>query len=77
MECKNEHFRHVLLYFFQNRMKASEAHKKLCTVYGEEALTERQCRHWFAKFRSGDFSLKDNQYSGRLIDADDDQIKHN
>ena len=75
MECKNEHFRHVLLFCFRKGMKASEAHKELRAVYGDEALKERQCQNWFAKFRSGDFSLKDNQRSGRPIDVDDDQIK--
>ncbi|XP_014473025.1 PREDICTED: histone-lysine N-methyltransferase SETMAR-like [Dinoponera quadriceps] len=44
-------------------------------VYGEEALKERQCRNWFDKFRSGDFLLKDEQRSGRPLQADDDQIK--
>ena len=26
--------------------------------YGEKSLTERQCQNWFARFRSGDFDLK-------------------
>ena len=30
-------------------------------VYGEEALKDRQYRSWFDKFRSGGFSLKDEQ----------------
>ena len=47
----------------------------LCDVYGEEALRDRQCRNWFVKFRSGDFSLKDEQRSGRPNEVDDDQIK--
>ena len=36
-----------------------------------EALKERQCQNCFARFRSGDFSLKD----GRPVAVDDDQIK--
>ena len=32
-------------------------------------------RNWFDKFRSGDFSLKDEQRSGRLNEVNDDQIK--
>ena len=42
---------------------------------GEEALKDRQCRNWFDKFRSGDFSLKDEQRSGRPNQVVDDQIK--
>lgn len=44
-------------------------------MYGEEALKERQCQNWFIKFRSGDFSLKDKQRSGRPNQVDDNQIK--
>lgn len=75
MEKQNEHFRHILLFYFRKGRNASQAHKKLCAVYGDEALKERQCQNWFAKFRSGDFSLKDEQRSGRPVEVDDDQIK--
>ena len=44
-------------------------------MYDEEALKDRQCRNWFDKFRSGDFSLKDEQRSTRSNEVDDDQIK--
>ena len=44
-------------------------------MYGEEALEDRQCRNWFDNFRSGDFSLKDEQPSGRPNEVDDHQIK--
>ena len=44
-------------------------------MYGEEALKDRQCRNWFDKFRFGDFTLKDEQRSGRPNEIDDDQIK--
>ncbi|GFX27074.1 histone-lysine N-methyltransferase SETMAR [Trichonephila clavipes] len=54
---------------------ASQAHKKLCAVYGDEALKERQCQNWFAKFRYGDFSLKDEKRSGLPVEVDDDLIK--
>ena len=41
-------------------------------MYGEKALKDRQCRISFDKFRSGDFSLKDEQRSGRPNEVDDD-----
>ena len=44
-------------------------------LYGDKALKERQCQNWFRKFRSGDFSLKDEPRSGRPNEVDDDQIK--
>ncbi|GFV61186.1 mariner Mos1 transposase [Trichonephila clavipes] len=47
----------------------------LCSVYGVEALKERQCQNCYAKFRSGDFSLKDEKRSVRPVEVDDDLIK--
>ena len=44
-------------------------------MYHKEASKNRQCRNWFDKFRSGDFSLKDEQRSGRPNQVDDDRIK--
>ena len=52
-----------------------QARKKLYDVYCENSLTERQCRNWFARFRSGDFDLKDALRSGRPTEVDDDKIK--
>nr|AAP51086.1 transposase [Forficula auricularia] len=75
MENQKEHFRHILLFYFRKGKNALQAHKKLCAVYGDEALKERQCQNWFAKFRSGDFSLKDEKRSGRPVEVDDDLIK--
>ncbi|EFN76812.1 Histone-lysine N-methyltransferase SETMAR, partial [Harpegnathos saltator] len=72
---QNEHFRHLLLFYFHKGKNASQAHKKLCAIYGDGALKEQQCQNWFAKFRSGDFSLKNEQRSGRPGEVDDDQIK--
>ena len=75
MECKNEQFRHILLLCFRKGKNAAQAAKKLRDVYGDEALKDRQCQNWYDKFRSGDFSLKDEQRSGRPKEVDDDQIK--
>ena len=52
-----------------------QARKKLYDVYGEKSLTERQCQNWFARFRSGNFDLKDAPRSGRPTEVDHDKIK--
>ena len=75
MENQKEQYRHILLFYFRKGKNASQAHKKLCAVYGDEALKERQCRNWFDKFRSGDFSLKDEKRSGCSVEVDDDLIE--
>ena len=71
MECKNDHFGHILLFYFRKGKNVAQAAKKL----RDEALKERQCQNWFEKFCSGDFSLKDEQRSGQPNEVDDDQIK--
>ena len=75
MENQKEHYRHILLFYFRKGKNASQAHKKLCAVYGDEALKERQCQNWFDKFCSGDFSFKDEKGSVRTVEVDDDLIK--
>ncbi|EFN76722.1 Histone-lysine N-methyltransferase SETMAR, partial [Harpegnathos saltator] len=64
-----------LLYYFRKGKNASLAHKKLCAAYGNEALKERQCQNWFARLRSGDFSLKNAQRSGRPVEVDETHPK--
>ena len=34
-------------------------------------MNERTCRRWFAKFRSGDFTLEDEDQTGRPVEFDD------
>ena len=75
MECKNEHIRHILLFYFRKGKNAAQTAKNLRDVYGEKTLKDRQCRNWFDKFRSGDFSLKDEQRLGRPNEVYDDQVK--
>ena len=59
MEIPDGHFRHILLYCVRKGKTAVQDRKKLCDVYGEKSLTEPQYQNWFARFRSGDFHLKD------------------
>ena len=40
MECKNDHFRHILLFYLHEGKNAAQAAKKLRDVYGEEALKD-------------------------------------
>ena len=52
-----------------------QARKKLYDFYGGKSLTERQCQNGFARFRSGDFHLKDAPRSGHPTEVNDDKIK--
>ena len=78
MEISDGHFHHMLFYYFRKGKKAAQARKKFYDFYdfyGEKSLTERQCQNWFARFRTGDFHLKDAPHSGRPTEVDDDKIK--
>ena len=64
-----------MLYYFKKDKNATEMQKKICTVYGEGAVTDRTCQKWFAKFHAGDFSLDDAPLSGRPVEVDSNQIE--
>jgi len=74
MENFEEHIRHILFYYFKKGKKAIEAREKLRRVYGRNVVKKRQCQNWFARFRDGDFSVKDAHRSDRLSKIDDESI---
>ncbi|UYV66246.1 hypothetical protein LAZ67_4000972 [Cordylochernes scorpioides] len=63
-EPKSAHLREVLLFAFNWKKSATEAHRMLEEVYGDHALSKSQCYRWFKKFQSGDFEL-DNEPRGK------------
>ena len=75
MEEKKQHFWHIMLYYFKKGKNTTEMQKRICTVYGEGAVTDRMCQKWFVKFCAGDFSLDDATRLGRSVEVDSDQIK--
>ena len=67
MEVPKNHLRHVMLYEFKKGNSAAETARNIHSVYGEECVNERTCRRWFAKFRGGDFTLKDEDRIGHVL----------
>jgi len=59
-EPNKRHLRELLIYFFNLKKSAAEAHRLLV-----EAYNERTCREWFQKFKNGDFDVEDKDRSGR------------
>ena len=49
--------------------------EKICTVYGEGAVTDQMCEKCFTKFQARHFLLDDAPWWGRLVEVDNDQIK--
>ena len=52
-----------------------QARRKLYIVYGKDCLTERQCQHWFSRFRSGKFIVRDPPHTGRPTTTGGNKIK--
>ncbi|GBP63814.1 Mariner Mos1 transposase [Eumeta japonica] len=64
-EPKKHHLRELLIYFFNLKKSAAEAHRLLVEAYNEAALSERTCREWFQKFKNGDFDVEDKDCNGK------------
>ena len=64
-----------MLYYFNKGKNATETQKKICVVYGEDAVTDWMCQKWFAKFHAGDFSLDNTPQLGRFVKVGSDQIQ--
>ena len=43
-------------------------------MYGEGAIAERTARDWYAKFKNGNFDLKDAPRSGRPVEFDEERL---
>ena len=54
-----------LLHYFNMKKTAAKSHRILVKVCGEHALAERTCQKWFARFKSGDFGLEDEERPGQ------------
>ncbi|KAG5308916.1 MOS1T transposase, partial [Pseudoatta argentina] len=67
--------RELLIYFFNLKKSAAEAHRLLVEVYGEAVLSETSCREWFQKFKNGEFDVEDKERSGRLKVYEDAELE--
>ena len=55
----------LLIYFFNLKKSAVEAHWSLVETLGKAVLSERSCRQWFQKLKNGEFDIEDKERSGR------------
>ena len=46
-EPNERHLRELLIYFFNLKKSAAEAHRLLVETYGEVTLSKRSWREWF------------------------------
>ena len=64
-----------LLYEFKLGTSASSASCKLCTVFGEGAVSKRTAQNWFQKFQSGNKTLEDKLRAGQQISLHNGNLK--
>ncbi|GBP41296.1 Mariner Mos1 transposase [Eumeta japonica] len=64
-EPNKRNLRELLIYFFNLKKPAAEAHRLLIEAYKEAALSKKTCGEWFQKFKNGDFDVKNKERSGR------------
>ena len=64
-EPNKRQLRELLIYFFNLKKSAAEAHRLLVERYGEAALSERSWREWFQKFKNDEFDTEDKERSER------------
>ena len=51
-EPNSRHLREVLIFWFNMKKSAAEAHRMLSNTYGEAAISERTCRECFNASRT-------------------------
>ncbi|EGI70029.1 Mariner Mos1 transposase [Acromyrmex echinatior] len=74
-ELNSCHLREVLIFCFNMKNSAAEAHRMLSNIYGEAAISERTCRKWFQHFKNGDFHVEDQHSGGREKVFEDAELK--
>ena len=70
-----QHLREVLIFCFNWKKSAAEAHRMLVEVYGDTAPTDKSCREWFRRFKDGDFSVEDKPRSGQPKKFEDKELE--
>ena len=68
-------FHSIFLYEFKLNQSAAKAARKINQAFGKDNVNERTVRRWFAKFRSGDFSLEDEPRIGQPTVIQDEDLR--
>ena len=62
-EPNSSNLREVFIFGFHLKKTAAEAHRILLNTYGEDILSERTCREWFQRFKSGNFDIENIHFN--------------
>ncbi|KOC71285.1 hypothetical protein WH47_02369 [Habropoda laboriosa] len=61
MSEQSIHFRHLILFYIRKKKNVEEMRKKICDVYGEDAINKRTIQKWIKRFNSGDFNVENKK----------------
>ena len=67
--------RGVLLHYFNMKKTAAGSHRILVEVYGQHALAEQTCQKWFARFKTGDFGLENEERPVQPKKFEDEELE--
>ena len=76
-----QHLREVLIFCFNWKKSAAEAHRMLVEVYDDTVPTDKSCREWFQRFKDGDLktrgerSVEDKPRSGQPKKFEDKELE--
>uniref|UniRef100_A0A1B0CT63 Mos1 transposase HTH domain-containing protein n=1 Tax=Lutzomyia longipalpis TaxID=7200 RepID=A0A1B0CT63_LUTLO len=77
--CKN-HIHHVLLHYKITKKTPSQAYQNICSIYGKNSISLRQCYRWYKKLTIKDqhcpcCSAQTKKPTGRPSKFDTEQIR--
>ncbi|GFX21374.1 histone-lysine N-methyltransferase SETMAR [Trichonephila clavipes] len=75
MELSRHQVRTSMFYEFQNKLSATECHKKMCERLESNIVSYDTVKVWFRKFKARSFDIEDDPRSGRSIEVNCDQLK--
>jgi transposase len=67
--------RAVICFPHTKNMSAAEIHHELCTVYGQNVMSEGTVRQWCEMFKDGQTNVHEEERSGRPTVVSDDLVR--
>jgi len=59
MNENKEEIRYILKFYYKKGKNVIQVAKKICVVYGHDAVSVHVAQSWFKRFQSGNFDVKD------------------
>jgi len=58
MSENKKEIRYILKFYYKKGKNVTQALKKICDVYGHDAVSVRVVQSWCKRFQSGNFDVK-------------------